>query len=81
MFIFGWSALLTPQKPTLDSGQHVYRQRTLSWFGRLPPQFQFSMSAAALAVYLYGQPITSVDAPQGPYIYIDSRRVPPFSLA
>ncbi len=47
MFMFDWSAIMTPQKATLDS------MRTLSWFvsyRRLLPQFQ---SAAALGIYLY----------------------------
>jgi len=51
MFMSDWSALMTPQKATLDS------MHTLSWFisyRRLSPQFQFSLSAAALGMYLYG---------------------------
>jgi hypothetical protein len=43
MFISDWSALMTPQKATLDS------MRTLTWFvsySRLLPMFQFSLSGA-----------------------------------
>jgi hypothetical protein len=42
---------LTPQKAPLDS------MHTVSWFvsyRRLSPQFQFSLSAAALGIYQYG---------------------------
>ncbi len=49
--MFDWNDLMTPQKATLDS------MRTLSWFvpcRRLSPQFQFSLSTAALGIYLYG---------------------------
>jgi hypothetical protein len=51
MFMSDWSALMTPQKVTLDS------KRTLLWFvfyQRLSPQFQFSLSPAALDIYIYG---------------------------
>ncbi len=51
MFMFDWSAIMTPQKASLDS------MRTLSWFisyRHLSPQFQFSLSAAALGIYLHG---------------------------
>ncbi len=44
-----WSALMTPQKTILDS------LRTLSWlvsYRRLSPQFQFSLSAVTLGIYL-----------------------------
>jgi hypothetical protein len=50
MFLSDWSALMTPQKTTLDS------KRTLSRFvsyQRLSPQFQFSLSGAALDMYPY----------------------------
>jgi|LakMenE01Jun11ns_1017448.scaffolds.fasta_scaffold6954232_2 hypothetical protein len=50
MFMSDWSAFVTPQKATLDS------KRTLSCFvsyRRLSPQFQFSLSPAALDMYLY----------------------------
>jgi hypothetical protein len=55
MFMFCWSALLTPHKATLDS------MHTLSWsvsYRRLSPQFQFSLSVAALGIYLYGATCT-----------------------
>jgi hypothetical protein len=51
MFLSAWSALMTPQKATLDS------MRTLSLFvsyRRLSPQFQFSQSAVTLVIYLGG---------------------------
>jgi hypothetical protein len=52
MFIFDWSVLMTPQKATMDS----MRTPTLFVSYRLlSPQFQFSLSAAALVIYLYGQ--------------------------
>jgi hypothetical protein len=50
MFICGWDALMTPQNDILDS------MRTRSCFVsylRLSPPFQFSLSAAALDMYLY----------------------------
>jgi hypothetical protein len=49
MFMFDWSALMTPHKATLDS------LRTLSRFvsyRRLSPKFQFSRSAVTLGIYL-----------------------------
>jgi hypothetical protein len=51
MFMFDLSALMTPQKATLDSMQ------PLSWFvsyRRLSPQFQFSLTAVTLGIYLGG---------------------------
>ena len=51
MFMSDWSAFMTPQKATLDS------MCTLLWlvsYRRLLPQFKFSLSAAALGIYLYG---------------------------
>jgi hypothetical protein len=52
MFIFDRSVRMTPQKATMDS------MRTLTVFVSyrlLSPQFQFSLSAAALGIYLYDQ--------------------------
>ncbi len=49
-FMSDWSALMTPKKATLDS------KHTLWWsvsYRRLSPQFQFSLSPAALDMYLY----------------------------
>ncbi len=40
-----------------DPRRHLDSKRTLSWFvsyRRLSPQFQFSLSPAALDMYLYG---------------------------
>ncbi len=53
MFMFDWSALMTSQKATLDSGQHTYTFVIIS-YQCLSFQFQFSLSAAALGIYLYG---------------------------
>ncbi len=50
MFMFEWSALITLQKATLDI------MRTLTRFvsyRRLSHKFQFSLSPAALGIYLY----------------------------
>jgi hypothetical protein len=49
MLISEWRAIMTPQKATLDS------MRTPSWFvsyRRLSPQFQLSLSAVTLGIYL-----------------------------
>jgi hypothetical protein len=61
MFTSGWSGLLTPQKATLESGQHAYILviRIVS-FRRLPLQFQFSLSAVTLGIYLGGGNISSL---------------------
>jgi hypothetical protein len=51
MFMYDWSALMAPQKATLGS------KPSLSCFisyRHLSPEFQFSLSAAALDMYLYG---------------------------
>jgi hypothetical protein len=46
MFMSGWSALMTPRRPPWTASVVSYR--------RLSPQFQRSLSAAALGTYLYG---------------------------
>ncbi len=48
MFMSDWISLMTPQKATLDS----MRILVLS-YQRLSPQFQFSLSAVTLGIYLY----------------------------
>jgi hypothetical protein len=50
MFMSDWSTLLTPQKATLDS----IRTFVFVSYRRLSPQFQVSLSAAVLGMYLYG---------------------------
>jgi hypothetical protein len=52
MFMSDSSALVTPQKATLD-----YMRKLLLFVSclRLSPQFQVSLSAAALGMYLYGR--------------------------
>jgi hypothetical protein len=55
MFMFDWSALMTPQKANLDS------LRTLSWiisYWRLALIFQHSLSDVTRGIYLSGSPST-----------------------
>jgi hypothetical protein len=50
MFMSDWSALMTPQKATMDSTS------IFLWFVSyryIAPQFQFTLSAATLEIYLY----------------------------
>ncbi len=62
MFMFEWSALMTPHKATLVS------LLTLSWFvsyQRLTPKFQYSLSDDTLGIYLDGSVLETLKQKQG----------------
>jgi hypothetical protein len=52
MFMSDWSTLMTPQKAAPGQDAYIFVIRILSMSS---PQFQFSLSGAALGIYLHGQ--------------------------
>ncbi len=49
MFMFDWSAIMTPRRPPWTAGVHF---RDFVSYGRLAPEVQHSLSAVTLGIYL-----------------------------